>query len=38
MGQGFNVLGSLPEVLRARMTADLERWAGVIRAANITAD
>ena len=38
MGQGFNVLGSLPEVLRARMAADLERWAGVIRAANITAD
>jgi tripartite-type tricarboxylate transporter receptor subunit TctC len=38
VGQGFNVLGSLPEVLRARMAADLERWAGVIRAANITAD
>lgn len=37
-GQGFNVLGSPPEALRARMAADLERWAGVIRAANITAD
>ena len=37
-GQGFNVLGSPPEVLRPRMVADLARWAEVIRAANITAE
>ncbi len=37
-GQGFNVLGTAPDAFRVRMAADLERWAGVVRAANITAD
>lgn len=36
--QGFNVLGTTPDALAATMAADLDRWAGVIRAANITAD
>ncbi|MGX9964885.1 Bug family tripartite tricarboxylate transporter substrate binding protein [Roseomonas sp. F4] len=36
--QGFNVLGGPPEALGATMAADLERWASVIRSANITTD
>ena len=37
-GQGYHVLATAPEAFRARMTADLERWARVVREAGITAE
>ncbi|MBU8540391.1 tripartite tricarboxylate transporter substrate binding protein [Falsiroseomonas tokyonensis] len=36
--QGFNVLGGSSAALGATMAADLERWAGVIREAHISAE
>lgn len=36
--QGFEIVAGSPESLEARLSADLDRWGKVIKAANIRAD